>query len=905
LAAIGQVRDEVETLSRLGTTARVTSVAVAILFMAAARPSHVYANSAPSIAMLQSSVSSNEATLAVVYGNASDPDGDPLTYTASVGDVEPWANEPGANVRWAGPGYDGPDAQTVTVTVHDNHGNSASTQIDWTINNVSPEVFTVGPHFVPSSSVSPRFFRSDIHDPGADTVATDYRCGQNAPVADGDWFEAYWHWFKCSFSVAGTYQVGVHATDSDGASADSFVSVVATPKVKSIGDGYMRVVGKEQYRPLGGSVAFADLNGDGKADLVIGNAPPDYDDGYAARYVYVVFGRTSGGSVGSDTIAGSVGFRISGAPTEVLLGTSLARAGDVNGDGIDDLIVGCPRFDSSHAGGAYVVYGRPGITNVDLTSMTLKQGFRIAEAGGHAGQTVVGGGDLNGDGLADVVVGAPTLDGGVGAAYVVMGQSERTAGVDLTLAPATYGARISGGATTKGIGAAIAVGDVNGDGIADVALGGSSASLKVVLGTKTWSGQIDVDAMQAATGYGVATGFSGGVGAVAAGDMNGDHFADVLAQGSAWDAQAGEMRSQAMIFTGASTGAVASKKIIAPHQQAIVALAMTDWTGDGRADALVGVPGASENDEASGSAYVVPGASTLTDTRLENLGAWTRVDGDWLQSQAGAALAGGDFNGDGGMDLAVGAPTERTEAPDPITWGRASIFLGTKRPDSSAPSANPPTQTIAGSRVLTPSPTLRVSWSAARDNVAVASYRLQRSTNGGPWSSISTSAPMARFAELALAAGGNSYRFRVRAIDPSGNASSWAYGPTFKVKLFQENSSSLSYAGSWTRTALSGASGGYVSYTATAGRTATLTFTGRAVGFVTTLGPNRGMVRLKLDGATIANIDLYSPTTKAAWVSFSVKTINASHTLTMLVLSTKNVASTGTRVDVDGLAIVR
>src|SRR5262249_62427219 len=119
-------------------------------------------------------------------------------------------------------------------------------------------------------------------------------------------------------------------------------------------------------------------------------------------------------------------------------GTSVAPAGDVNGDGHGDLLIGAPGADSNgrySAGSAYVVYGKTSNTNVDLASLG-DGGFRIdgAKAYDSAGTSVAPGGDVNGDGRADVLVGAPGADSNgrysAGSAYVVYGQTSNT-NVDL------------------------------------------------------------------------------------------------------------------------------------------------------------------------------------------------------------------------------------------------------------------------------------------------------------------------------------------------------------------------------------------------------------------------------------------------------------------------------------------
>ncbi|MGH2945067.1 MAG: integrin alpha [Solirubrobacteraceae bacterium] len=171
--------------------------------------------------------------------------------------------------------------------------------------------------------------------------------------------------------------------------------------------------------------------------------------------------------------------RILGAAAEDGAGWSVANAGDVNGDGHADLVIGATGADGPNgrdAGAAYVVFGQPGTGTIDLAALG-DRGFRIdgARPRDGAGWSVAGAGDLNRDGLADVIVGAPgpfeDSTNRRGSAYVVYGKRD-SAAVDLRTS--TNGFRIRGrrhlwpdrfGSTVAG------VGDVNGDGRPDVAVG--------------------------------------------------------------------------------------------------------------------------------------------------------------------------------------------------------------------------------------------------------------------------------------------------------------------------------------------------------------------------------------------------------------------------------------------------
>ena len=177
----------------------------------------------------------------------------------------------------------------------------------------------------------------------------------------------------------------------------------------------------------GWSVAGAgDVNGDGKDDVIIGASDAD-PNGDRSGSSYVVYGSASPTDIDLGTL-GAAGFRIDGAATDDFSGWSVAGAGDVNGDGKDDVIIGAPNSDpdGSDSGGSYVVYGSASPTNIDLGTLGAA-GFRIegaVVARDFSGRSVAGAGDVNGDGKADVIIGAPYADpngSGSGSSYVVFG----------------------------------------------------------------------------------------------------------------------------------------------------------------------------------------------------------------------------------------------------------------------------------------------------------------------------------------------------------------------------------------------------------------------------------------------------------------------------------------------------
>ena len=173
-----------------------------------------------------------------------------------------------------------------------------------------------------------------------------------------------------------------------------------------------------------------DVNGDGFDDVIVIGAP-DNDTSVTSDSSHVVFGRASGFDAAMDvsSLNGKNGFSLVAKSNSEPFVRSVSNAGDVNGDGSDDVIVGTADDVS------YVIFGQPSgfAATMDLSSLDGNNGFRLDGEGGHFGRVVSSAGDVNGDGFDDVVVGAPfAIQGGdyyssdyylSGASYVVFGRA--------------------------------------------------------------------------------------------------------------------------------------------------------------------------------------------------------------------------------------------------------------------------------------------------------------------------------------------------------------------------------------------------------------------------------------------------------------------------------------------------
>ena len=223
----------------------------------------------------------------------------------------------------------------------------------------------------------------------------------------------------------------------------------------------------------GWSVSGAgDINGDGVADMIIG---ADYANSYTGAS-YVVFGKPGIGSSGSlalSSLNGSNGFVLPGVASNSYSGVSVSSAGDINGDGVADLIIGAYGAEAS-----YVVFGKPGIGSsgsIALSSLNGNNGFVLSGvASSGSGVSVSGAGDVNGDGVADLIIGAYSANSQAGASYVVFGKSGIGSTGSLTLSSLSGSNGFVLPGVTAGDESGISVsgaGDINGDGVADLIIG--------------------------------------------------------------------------------------------------------------------------------------------------------------------------------------------------------------------------------------------------------------------------------------------------------------------------------------------------------------------------------------------------------------------------------------------------
>ena len=425
-----------------------------------------------------------------------------------------------------------------------------------------------------------------------------------------------------------------------------------------LSDADYALAGAQAYDQSGYALAGAgDVDGDGLADLIIGAPDSDAgpDDGGAA---YLVTGASLADVDGPDSL-GDLPILL-GPSAEAYAGSAVDGAGDVDGDGLADLIIGAPGV-----GAAFLLRGSVALAQRDLD--LASDADRLAGVGADAaGNSVAGAGDVDGDGLDDVLVGAWWDDDGghkAGRTYLVSGASLGPAKVALADADASWRGEDASNWSGYSVDGA---GDVDGDGLDDVLIGAPynddagfrAGKSYLVLGSSVdgWADLAEADY----TFLGEVEEDNSGAVVAGAGDIDGDGRADLLI--SAQDNDAGKVSAGRtyLVLAGALADADSLRgawPLTGDGENLSSGSAVAgvgDLDGDGLGEILVGAVG---RDRYRGGAYLLFGAwfdhheGELHLDDAEYLFAGER-SGDF----AGYAVAGpGDVDGDGRPDLLIGA----------------------------------------------------------------------------------------------------------------------------------------------------------------------------------------------------------------------------------------------------------
>lgn len=492
----------------------------------------------------------------------------------------------------------------------------------------------------------------------------------------------------------------------------------------------------QDFDDTGFSVAsIGDVNGDGFDDVAI-TAPSNNNGTTGAGELYVLFGSASGLNLNVDPsdLNGRNGFVMRGFITGAGAGLNVAGGGDFNNDGLSDFVIGQPfaeDFPNGQTGVATIVFGtRSPHLSVESLGSAVSGTLRIlgGAAADQFGDSLSLNGDVNGDGFADLIVGAPHANSKSGSAFVIFGHATNTTSSFNTLSvndlDGSNGFRIDGTATDGFFGDAVAsAGDVNGDGYSDIVVGSPGVDQ-----TETNAGQVHLvfgqgESFSATVTLGDLVGGSGltsepivyeylgnpderiGFSVASAGDFNRDGFDDVVIGGGldlAFVVFGRPELPQIVNLTQlGQPGEVDGMMVLNSEgaQQGYSVAGGFDFNGDGFSDVIFGSPDSAPNGaNNSGAAFVLFGSSTppatfhSTDLNGNNGFAIEGASaGDFLGH---SVASGGDFNGDGFDELLVGATsptaatTENSEA--------YLIFGGNVTPNANTQVGNGNANTLNG-----------------------------------------------------------------------------------------------------------------------------------------------------------------------------------------------------------------
>jgi hypothetical protein len=521
------------------------------------------------------------------------------------------------------------------------------------------------------------------------TVADNSDCDDTNPAANPAVVETWYDGVDSDCDGWSDYDQDLDGFDSveyGGADCDDLDPLVSPGDIEICGDGIdndcnsveddcaiqATFTGAALGDIAGGAVAgLGDVNGDGYGDICIG-ADREDTAGAGAGAAYVVLGPVEG-----DHSLSGADATLTGEAIGDHAGISLAAAGDVDGDGYDDLYVGATGYSIGTTevsiGATYLVSG-PIEGDISLGSATAS--LRGEAAYDASATSIYNAGDVDGDGTPDLIIGAPGEDSGgveAGAAYLISGPI--TTSQRLWAAEAKFLGESPGDTAGSSV---CTAGDVDGDGRADLLIGAPNEHV-----SGTYAGAVylfhgavrgeyslsEADGKRTGSNSGDLFGFS----VAGGGDLNGDGYDDILVGAPEQD-QGGGASGAVYIFYGPWDGqgdtSAADALLVGENNddQAGSSVAIAgDLDDNGQVDALIGARIEDSGGSDAGAVYILlnPPSGTLDLSALQG-----KVLGDDQDDLAGYAISGApDVDGDGVDDLLVGAPYDDSTRQDAgLVW---------------------------------------------------------------------------------------------------------------------------------------------------------------------------------------------------------------------------------------------
>ncbi len=377
--------------------------------------------------------------------------------------------------------------------------------------------------------------------------------------------------------------------------------------------------GEDQYNYYATSVASAgDVNGDGYSDIIVGAPYNDAGAGDAGR-AYIYFG--------GDLVDNSPDVILTCETGSSLFGVSVSNAGDVNGDGYSDVIVGANSY-SVYTGRAYIFFGGVQMNNVADVILTGESVWSFF------GWTVSSAGDVNGDGFSDVIVGAFRYDNVRGRAYIYLGGSSMDNFADVTLSGVSDSCKFGVSVFTAG--------DVDKDGYSDVIVG-SEWENSLTGRAYIFKGGSTMDNIPDVTLSGELANSGFGISVCTAGDINNDGFSDVIVGAYGY----GTNRGRAYIYLGGTSMNIIPGLTLTGEAPGDYfghsVCGLGDLNDDGYDDVMVGAYGYNSN---RGRAYIY-----LSDSLMSNAVDITFTGELPNHFFGGAVSKADDINKDGYPDI--------------------------------------------------------------------------------------------------------------------------------------------------------------------------------------------------------------------------------------------------------------